>query len=447
MKKISICFLVFSFLIFFSFSNQKIFAEGDFNKQNDITLPEDLQEQMDTQAEIFPLAFEAINQNFGNLDAFDEIGIIYSDNKGGVTFGINELDTHNKSNAEKEDKIKKFKEDIEKMKVKIKEKNKDKLSVIPIDYTMNDLKDLQGKLLQDLKELNVTGENNHGVKTSILLKDRKISLTVGSLAESSQEYLIQKYGDKLEIEVDFTFKPEKTIERKRNWTKLGAGISMHDAYAGDCTVGALGTKGATYYIITAGHCLSNDDSRVYQHTSSAFVGYDHDSGYPRGYDIGLVRVSENSFLKDAYANKYSRFVTNYLYKHAEDNNDYDARMTSWSNPVYNAAVCKSGITSRVTCGTITDTSTTVDYDDPEPAQEVVEVATISTHYYTFAEKGDSGGPVFYNSSNSLVGIVSGRAGTSRGFFTKVPIIINAYSSPGMPFSIYTSNYETKVGPY
>lgn len=123
-------------------------------------------------------------------------------------------------------------------------------------------------------------------------------------------------------------------------------------------------------------------------------------------------------------------------------------MTDWGYTVDDLALCKSGVTSDWTCGLVTDAYTTIDYsEDPEPSQMVARVATYTCCHDTFSEPGDSGAPVFNNANNVLYGIVSGRQGTNVGYFTRITVAMDKYSGPGDPFTIYTSNTDTRIGPY
>lgn len=286
-KKISLTFLLISLLfLFLELNIEKVSA--NVNQENIPVgkMPEKLKERLNVQAEVHSKVFSNLDAIYGNLEEFEKLGVIYGDETGGLTIGfkINEKSLNQKEKEEK------FKERIKNSKMQ----HIDKVKIIDTTYTTQELKDLQQEILTDFVSININGQKNAGVETGIKVKDRIIRLRFGNISDANKEFLLNKYGDVIEITVDDSEVPEKTVARERDWTKLGGGIRMHDSGGGTCTTGAIAKKGSNHFIITAGHCLDGRGSDVFQ--DGAVVGVDHASGYAGGYDLGLVRITENAFL-------------------------------------------------------------------------------------------------------------------------------------------------------
>lgn len=107
-------------------------------------------------------------------------------------------------------------------------------------------------------------------------------------------------------------------------------------------------------------------------------------------------------------------------------------------------VCKVGITTNFTCGTVRYVNKTIAYSDiPKQNFKVADIIGAG-----FSNVGDSGGAVFYPYKNDmvyLVGVVSGHYWQGRedkikgGYITKYRDIEKLYN-----INLYTNNTNTKI---
>lgn len=135
-------------------------------------------------------------------------------------------------------------------------------------------------------------------------------------------------------------KKENNLEfsRKDNHTTLGGGIAIKSSFNTLCTLGFLASKGTEKFIGTAGHCVETGGRKARQYSKS--VGVDHVTYYKsRGYDIGLIRVTDSS-----------RKISNLILKRGTT--DYDAKITATGLAYEGLNVCKAGAATDYTCGTI-----------------------------------------------------------------------------------------------
>ncbi|CAM3305597.1 S1 family peptidase [Filibacter tadaridae] len=224
-------------------------------------------------------------------------------------------------------------------------------------------------------------------------------------------------------EVSSLITPLAAKTRYSNFSELGGGIGLKLPSGNTCTTTGVGFKGADYFIVTAGHCLTNEFGLFRQY--DAPIGESHlDSG---PFDFGLVKITQSGNLPDG------RWATNKLFRETSKG-DYDARINAVQRPVKLDVVSKSGTYTDKTVGIVTNTRV-VSYLD---GREFFEV----TSDFVFADHGDSGGPV-YNENNELLGLVSqygDKYGSGKVIYNTH--LIDAANHYGV--SIYTANTALRI---
>ncbi|MDG0792235.1 S1 family peptidase [Cohnella ginsengisoli] len=235
----------------------------------------------------------------------------------------------------------------------------------------------------------------------------------------------------VDVNYDVVIDAEPALARTANFTTMGGGIAIDNS---NCSTAFTATKDTKEFLVTAGHCVTSIGSAAKQNTTN--VGTQHLSAYgDYGTDVGLILLTDTS-----------RSIGNGYYYNGLANGEYDKNYTTTTTVINGQLICKSGIKTSVTCGSVTNTSATVTY------------GTIHLTGMIQAKKddgglvlgGDSGGVVFnpYN-YGQLIGIVSGRSlATSTlpegyyGYFTKVG---NALANGGA-VTLYTSSSTKAVNP-
>lgn len=176
-----------------------------------------------------------------------------------------------------------------------------------------------------------------------------------------------------------------------------------DAYfinrGGRCSVGFSVTTG----FVTAGHCGSSGDTTQYLTASGANIGTFSGSSFP-GNDYAFVRA--------ATGNTYAGLVNNYA--------GGTVRVTGSTASAVGAAICRSGSTTGVYCGTVRAIGASVSYAEGR--------VTGLTQTNVCAEPGDSGGSWY--SGTQAQGVTSGGSGNCRSggvtYFQPVNEILSAY---------------------
>ncbi|WP_218004889.1 S1 family peptidase [Actinomadura macra] len=137
-----------------------------------------------------------------------------------------------------------------------------------------------------------------------------------------------------------------------------------------CSVSAIGVKGGTDFIVTAGHCTKAHASWT---TKDGQTIGDRDTTSFPGNDYGTIRVANGSLQNS------------------------NAQLTQVGRPAVGSQVQKKGSTTGTTSGTIRGYDRTVNYS------EGTVTGLIETNACT--QPGDSGGSL--QSGTTAVGIVSG----------------------------------------
>ncbi|MGK5741017.1 S1 family peptidase [Micromonospora sp. URMC 103] len=186
-------------------------------------------------------------------------------------------------------------------------------------------------------------------------------------------------------------------------TLIAGGQAVYGG-GGRCSLGANVRSGTTSYLVTAGHCTSVATTWYADSAQTTVLGTRTGSSFP-GNDYGVVR----------YTGTIARPSAVYTYPGLLPINGTAAA-------VIGMAVCRSGATTGVRCGTVTGLNQTVNY-----ATGVV-YGLIRTNIC--AEPGDSGGPLYVAATGRIVGILSGGSGncTTGGttYYQPIQEILAAY---------------------
>ncbi|MET8119838.1 S1 family peptidase [Micromonospora sp. NPDC005189] len=173
---------------------------------------------------------------------------------------------------------------------------------------------------------------------------------------------------------------------------------------GRCSLGANVRSGSTYYVITAGHCTTTASAWYADSAQTTVLGTRTATSFPTN-DYGLIRYT-GRIAHPSAVYTYPGLLTIY----------------GAGNAYVGQAVCRSGVTTGVRCGTVTGLNQTVNY-----AGGAV-TGLIRTNIC--AEPGDSGGPLYVASTGTIIGILSGGSGncTSGGttYYQPIGEVLAAY---------------------
>ncbi|MEV7327810.1 S1 family peptidase [Micromonospora sp. NPDC093244] len=171
-----------------------------------------------------------------------------------------------------------------------------------------------------------------------------------------------------------------------------------------CSLGANVRSGSTYYVITAGHCTAAVSSWYADSAQTTVLGTHTGTSFPSN-DYGLIRYT-GRIAHPSAVYTYPGLLTIY----------------GAGNAYVGQAVCRSGVTTGVRCGTVTGLNQTVNY------AEGAVYGLIRTNIC--AEPGDSGGPLYVASTGTIIGILSGGSGncTSGGtsYYQPITEVLAAY---------------------
>ncbi|WP_433308211.1 S1 family peptidase [Micromonospora sp. CA-269861] len=171
-----------------------------------------------------------------------------------------------------------------------------------------------------------------------------------------------------------------------------------------CSLGANARSGSTYYVITAGHCTAAAATWYADSAQTTVLGTRTATSYPTN-DYGLIRYT-GRIAHPSAVYTYPGLVT----------------INGPGNAYIGQAVCRSGSTTGVRCGTVTGLNQTVNYSTG------VIYGLIRTNIC--AEPGDSGGPLYVASTGTILGILSGGTGncTAGGttYYQPIAEVLAAY---------------------
>ncbi|SCG75840.1 S1 family peptidase [Micromonospora coxensis] len=152
-----------------------------------------------------------------------------------------------------------------------------------------------------------------------------------------------------------------------------------------CSLGVNVRSGSTHYFITAGHCTRVAATWYADSSRTTVLGSRTGSSFP-GNDYGIVRYTGTVSHPSA------------VYTHPGT-----LTVNGAGNAYVGQAVCRSGATTGVRCGSVTGLNQTVNYAEGSVS------GLIRTNIC--AEPGDSGGPLYSPATGTVLGILSGGSGT------------------------------------
>ncbi|MET8547652.1 S1 family peptidase [Micromonospora zamorensis] len=187
-------------------------------------------------------------------------------------------------------------------------------------------------------------------------------------------------------------------------TLIAAGQGIYGGGGGRCSLGANVRSGSTYYVVTAGHCTTTASTWYADSAQTTVLGTRTATSFP-GNDYGLIRYT-GRIAHPSAVYTYPGLLTIY----------------GPGTAYVGQAVCRSGVTTGVRCGTVTGLNQTVNYSTG------VIYGLIRTNIC--AEPGDSGGPLYVASTGTILGILSGGSGncTSGGttYYQPIAEVLAAY---------------------
>ncbi|MEU1888649.1 S1 family peptidase [Micromonospora sp. WMMD987] len=223
---------------------------------------------------------------------------------------------------------------------------------------------------------------------------------------------------RLTLTVDDTVPPEQVRALRATAARAGAdlrrepgrlrlliagGQAVHGGGA-RCSLGANVRSGTTSYFLTAGHCTATATTWYADAGQTTVLGSRVASSFPTN-DYGLVR----------YTGRVDRPSAVYTYPGL-------LTVNGVGTPYVGQAVCRSGSTTGVRCGTVTALNQTVNWAEGSVS------GLIRTNIC--AEPGDSGGPLYVAATGVIIGILSGGSGncTSGGttFYQPIAEALAAY---------------------
>lgn len=167
-------------------------------------------------------------------------------------------------------------------------------------------------------------------------------------------------------------------------TLLAGGDAIYGS-SSRCSLGTNARRGTTYYLITAGHCTSTSATWWTNSAHTIAIGTRAATSFPAD-DYGTVLYSNSALAHPSAVNTYPGQLA----------------ITGVGTPFVGTAVCRSGATTGVRCGTITALNATVNY------AEGIVYGLIQANIC--AEPGDSGGPLYVPSTGRILAILSGGSG-------------------------------------
>jgi streptogrisin D len=143
--------------------------------------------------------------------------------------------------------------------------------------------------------------------------------------------------------------------------------------------------GGEHYFITAGHCTHLGSTWYANSSLTSFLGTNSGSSgvFGPGGDYGIVHYEGSGIHVYGTVASTRQFIA------------------GWGFPVVGESVQRSGSTTGVHGGTITATGTTVTYADGTTVTGLIKTTVC-------AESGDSGGPLYFQSTG--LGLTSGGSG-------------------------------------
>lgn len=187
-------------------------------------------------------------------------------------------------------------------------------------------------------------------------------------------------------------------------TYMRGGDAIYANTGWRCSLGFNVRVNGQHAFLTAGHCTSGTSR---WHNGSQWIGDTWHTYWPTR-DHGLVRYNPQVSHPSA-VNMYSG----------------TRAITSVGNAFVGQAICRSGSTTGVRCGTVTALNQTVNYGGGQIVYGMIQTNAC-------AEGGDSGGPMFTRSGNVGLGMTSGGSGNctwgGTTFFEPLPRAMSYYGA-------------------
>jgi streptogrisin D len=191
---------------------------------------------------------------------------------------------------------------------------------------------------------------------------------------------------------------------------ISGGQAIYAGGGGRCSLGFnVRSSSGVYYFLTAGHCTRISPNWYSNSSQSSLLGTRTGSSFP-GNDYGIVRYSNQSTAQPGN-----------VYLYGSGTRD----ITGASTPPVGQSVQRSGSTTGVRSGRVTQLNATVNYAEGR--------VTGLIRTTVCAQPGDSGGSLF--SGNTAHGLTSGGSGNcSIGGVTYFQPVTEALSAYGV--SVY-----------
>ncbi|WPK13514.1 S1 family peptidase [Lysinibacillus louembei] len=248
-------------------------------------------------------------------------------------------------------------------------------------YSEEDLNAISDAIWAKKAELNLDFDS-----TRVDVVNEKIIIGIVEYSTIKEEELLKIFNN-YPIEVE-------QIESPRNFRGPYGGELIVTSRGNTCSTGYYATSGSNYYLVTAGHC-----SILYDKVTTKQTTY-----YTDVYKYGTTTLGQVSSIRhtgyvDALTIKVpSSMVNSNIYL-----NGAVRKMTSSqarNADIVGQAVCKTGKTTFVTCGTLISKNTSYEVW----GNQFIGMRSTNLH----AEHGDSGGTVYNNFQ--YLGIIKGTHG-------------------------------------
>ncbi|MEO7196199.1 MAG: S1 family peptidase [Pseudonocardiaceae bacterium] len=183
---------------------------------------------------------------------------------------------------------------------------------------------------------------------------------------------------------------------------LHGGDTITTSSSGRCSIGFNAVRGATRYIITAGHCTNLGGT--WSGPDGSVIGPVAATSFP-GHDFGLITVASQHWAQT----------------HDVDTDNGELPVTGDAPAAVGDEVCLSGSSTGHHCGQVQSVDETVNY-----GEGVVVSGLTGTN--VCAAEGDSGGP--FMSGTQAQGVLSGGTGGcllgGQTYFQPIQLILSTY---------------------
>jgi streptogrisin C len=188
-----------------------------------------------------------------------------------------------------------------------------------------------------------------------------VKLTATKEQSGAAREAAAKYGDAVSVEAIDSL-PEPTI----NWMDGGDGYNGNNCSAGfNLRNPSTGAK----FLLTAGHCLNS--GQVVNGQGPVFFGTTNESWFPT-FDDAIIRNQNTGY-----------WIQGPWFDSNPSNGPFNS-FSGWTDAPVGTVVCKAGINTKFTCGTITLKDEDVTYSSGDKVNNM-------TRHSACVQPGDSGG--------------------------------------------------------